>query len=1696
MSRTSRFAEFLKAAVAVRQKPVVLVDRYPSVLWWSGFPQGLKEVRSPLTSDTWPEDHPGWLVISRVQEPPRPAPPESCAQWLSAVELDVPLTPPEMNVVALVTADDGVETEMAPPMDVTEDWNSYLAKKWTPWSEKAAVVRQVKPTYQKLFALHQEMKGQSDTFDLFVGVGLYESKANPAQAVRRHLLAFPAEIVLDERSGTLTVTPSGEFVQAKPEVDFLDSAVRARIQTVVEGSRPALAEIGPVLQDRPGLGGILKDWAHSLDAQTAYYDELAAVGASAGGSAVSFAPALILRPRSLRSLDELLTKVVEQSRDDDEEQAGLSAPWRKMMETEPNTADWDIAGTDVGRPLPSRTYFPLPSNEEQAKIVRSAAGSAGVVVQGPPGTGKSHTIANLISHYLAEGRRVLVTAQTAQALHVLRDKLPMELQQLCVSMLGESRRNDKELERSVQTILSRRLASSSVEQDRQIATLDSALVEAETKAMMHERTLQQARARETEPLEAVPGYHGTRAAIARRVRDERHRLGVIQDAVPHDAECPRYPDGWSALAAYHRCLTESFKLELSLLAVEPPFTCDEAGEVVRRVVTARLVLQEIPVGALSAMLSGLADSDVEALGRWLAVLATADSQGGKSDGRWVADLRRELPSGSLFEWRSLLDEGLRFQSALNEQTVAAIVDVTVGGRSEQEARRDLIRLDDYFSAGGKSRMLLVLKPAVVKETDWLASSVQIDGKAVTSPEDVHRARVALDGWALIRRAEGLWPGVSAGVGSAQKRVSILSHRLRQLQSLLTLADSLATWPAQARDWLRGHLQADASTADLVREVHREQASRVLLAAEEQLGVCLGGLRLAIGQRHVVPALRNMVNALENALEPDLVASFSSLANDLEARARHEKYTSFLSALAARAPILAKVVAAAEGAAGSDHVFEELEAQWLHSRAASWLSLINSQEGVGAVERAAKAERRRAEDLVGQLAAAKAWRQALVRIDEHTRGFLVAWQQAVRNIPATGKSVFRKRATARGYLDKCLGAIPAWVVPLNRLYETVEPAPGLFDVAIVDEASQCWLDSLILFYLAKQVIVVGDDKQISPTVVGVGDGVIADLVRTYLHDFTFGRSFTITSSLFDHAQRYLSEGVPLREHFRSVPEIIRFSNELCYSNNPLIPLRQVGRDRLEPLKRTYLADGLRQNDVNDREARAIVEAIVACDADPSYEDLDFGVICLQGDAQADRIQHLLLERLGPMAFEKRGLRCGNPYAFQGDERDVIFLSMVAAPNWNNAPLTGSTYEQRFNVAMSRARDQAWLFHSIQENELGPTCLRRRVLEFFKQPPDLSIHGTAFDIPALQIAAQRADRTTERPPSPFGSWFEVDVALALVAKGYRLSAQVKVGTKFIDLVVEGDGARLAVECDGDHWHGPEHYAQDLFRQQQLERAEWRFARVRECLFYADEPQAIQEVIDACEELGIEAGWERKVESVESGPAVVVLEDDAVVDDEDLVDQTVVALDVHDDAAGDDEDDEETGPAPALFPDTRTSAFTGYSQKSYPDPRHATPATVREAVLDIVATDGPLPKASIYKLYRDGCPKVERASKMLRQQVNKAVYYLEKTGQIETRDEGASKDPTEVVVRLKTHEWVMQRSGGARTLDDVPLSELAQAMRTQWGDTRPIDEVDRRGRYKVLAGVYGVQRFTERAMERLKPAEEFAYRVTDEAAGPLFR
>ena len=206
---------------------------------------------------------------------------------------------------------------------------------------------------------------------------------------------------------------------------------------------------------------------------------------------------------------------------------------------------------------------------------------------------------------------------------------------------------------------------------------------------------------------------------------------------------------------------------------------------------------------------------------------------------------------------------------------------------------------------------------------------------------------------------------------------------------------------------------------------------------------------------------------------------------------------------------------------------------------------------------------------------------------------------------------------------------------------------------------------------------------------------------------------------------------------------------------------------------------------------------------------------------------------------RKIKCGDAYAFQGDERDVMFLSMVAAPTDKGnrlAALTADTYRRRFNVSASRARDQMWLFHSVTQADLNPECLRWKLLEHFMHPEAADAGPDLGDV-------------TERDRHPaFDSLFEQRVYLRIRNRGYRVRPQVPAYGYSIDLVVTGGESRLAVECDGDEWHGPEQFERDLARQQDLERVGWRFVRIRESEFYLDPDAALRPLWAKLNEVGI--------------------------------------------------------------------------------------------------------------------------------------------------------------------------------------------------------------------------------------------------------
>ena len=462
---------------------------------------------------------------------------------------------------------------------------------------------------------------------------------------------------------------------------------------------------------------------------------------------------------------------------------------------------------------------------------------------------------------------------------------------------------------------------------------------------------------------------------------------------------------------------------------------------------------------------------------------------------------------------------------------------------------------------------------------------------------------------------------------------------------------------------------------------------------------------------------------------------------------------------------------------------------------------------------------------------RSWASQARRTSSRQRQALVGWLDTIRRIgKGHGIRVSLLRAEAARKMSECRGAVPVWVMPLSRVVENFDPRSTRFDVVIIDEASQSDVMALVALYLGKTALVVGDHEQVSPSAVGQDLGVIQNLIYQYLRGIPNSDLYDGQISIYDLARQSFGGTTCLVEHFRCVPEIIQFSNMVSYDGR-IKPLRDASRVHLRPHTIAHRVPGSsRDGKINRQEALKVAALLAAAMEQPEYkrndagQPLSFGVVSLVGDEQAIEIDDLVRAHISPDQYELHRVLCGNAAQFQGDERDVVFISLVDTAERGALSLRDQElFKQRFNVAASRARDQMWIVHSLSpHDDLKADDLRRHLIEHAEDPG------------RLMRALEEKDKRTQ-------SNFEREVMKRLAAAGYRVTPHWKIGTFRIDLVVEGGGKRLAIECDGDRYEPLEKLPEDMDRQSVLERMGWTFTRIRSSEFLRYPARAMKPVLE---------------------------------------------------------------------------------------------------------------------------------------------------------------------------------------------------------------------------------------------------------------
>ena len=388
----------------------------------------------------------------------------------------------------------------------------------------------------------------------------------------------------------------------------------------------------------------------------------------------------------------------------------------------------------------------------------------------------------------------------------------------------------------------------------------------------------------------------------------------------------------------------------------------------------------------------------------------------------------------------------------------------------------------------------------------------------------------------------------------------------------------------------------------------------------------------------------------------------------------------------------------------------------------------------------------------------------------------------------------------------LEAFPCWCVTTYAVSGSLPMKPGLFDVVIIDEASQCDIASCFpILYRAKKAVVVGDDKQLPHL-----SFLEKAKEQSFLSQYGINDRYQLmwrfrTNSMFDLANYYSMHPVLLDEHFRSLPPIINFSNKEFYGGRIRVMRRNDNSKKV--LETVVVPDGKVDFDAtrNLPEIEALVkrlhEIVVEDERKNPEKPVSIGIIS-PFRAQVEQLKISVAKVLSEHMIEKHQIEIGTAHTFQGDQRDIILTSWAYANNSFPQSLIFLQKPNLFNVAITRARYQMINFISKNPREL-PEGLLRSYLGYVQEYEDRYSLRTSDDF----------------DENIYKNNFEREVAQAFRDLGHEVLCGAEIAGLSADLLVDD---KFVIECDGVEDKIPAKIS-DMKKQAIIERSGLKVSRI---------------------------------------------------------------------------------------------------------------------------------------------------------------------------------------------------------------------------------------------------------------------------------
>lgn len=297
----------------------------------------------------------------------------------------------------------------------------------------------------------------------------------------------------------------------------------------------------------------------------------------------------------------------------------------------------------------------------------------------------------------------------------------------------------------------------------------------------------------------------------------------------------------------------------------------------------------------------------------------------------------------------------------------------------------------------------------------------------------------------------------------------------------------------------------------------------------------------------------------------------------------------------------------------------------------------------------------------------------------------------------------------------LKVFPIWLAHLSDLNSILPLEADLFDLVIIDEATQCDIASALpALYRAKRSIIVGDPNQLKhySFVSGAQQENLRknyNLPKDAIFDY---RNRSILDLYISKVQNQEQVSF-LREHYRSTPSLIEFSNQQFYDGQLAVLKSTPKHSKNKQIELIELSGFRDEKGVNQIEADALLEKLTLLMEEYSAEKIapSIGIIS-PFNSQVKYINALLKERFSLEQFKKFDLLCGTPYNFQGSEREIIFISFCLSNTTHPSAFVHANQAEVLNVAITRAKSFQYIFKSVSDVHLKQDSLLYQYFSFIR------------------------------------------------------------------------------------------------------------------------------------------------------------------------------------------------------------------------------------------------------------------------------------------------------------------------------------------------------------------------------------------------